>query len=142
MKFIKNKKISALLSVLSAALLYFFLVIISGSDSFCYIKIVTGIPCPGCGMTRALFSFLSLEFSKAFFYHPLFPLVLIFPFMFIFRKNRLVNRINKNSKFWQAILVLFVSLWLIRMVLFFPDTPPFDFGKDSVVSGIISLIRP
>ena len=36
-----------------------------------------GIPCPGCGMTRALISAAKLDFNAAFYYHPLFFLVLL-----------------------------------------------------------------
>ena len=37
----------------------------------CPIKFLTGISCPGCGMTRALIHALRLDFVSAFYYHPL-----------------------------------------------------------------------
>ena len=37
----------------------------------CPIKFLFGISCPGCGMTRAIFSAVTLDFSRAFYYHPL-----------------------------------------------------------------------
>lgn len=47
----------------------------------CPFKAVTGIPCPGCGMTRAVMSALRGDFREAFRYHPLWivavPLVLV-----------------------------------------------------------------
>ena len=45
----------------------------------CPIKYVLGISCPGCGMSRACFYALRLEFGRAFAYHPLW--VLLFPFV-------------------------------------------------------------
>lgn len=36
----------------------------------CPFHYLFGIPCPGCGMTRALFSVILLRFGKAFYYHP------------------------------------------------------------------------
>ena len=36
----------------------------------CPFLYLLGIPCPGCGMTRALFSVLLLRFGRAFYYHP------------------------------------------------------------------------
>lgn len=41
----------------------------------CPIKFVTGISCPGCGMTRALVSAIRLDFAAAFHYHPLWILL-------------------------------------------------------------------
>ena len=38
----------------------------------CPIKFVTGVSCPGCGMSRAWFSLLRLDFSAAYAFHPLF----------------------------------------------------------------------
>ena len=37
----------------------------------CPIRKITGISCPGCGMSRAMLSFVTLDFSKAAYYHPL-----------------------------------------------------------------------
>ena len=42
----------------------------------CPIKWVTGISCPGCGMTRAVLSALRLDFAAAFYYHPLWCVLL------------------------------------------------------------------
>jgi len=38
----------------------------------CPIKFLTGISCPGCGMTRAWLSLLRLDLAGAVAYHPLF----------------------------------------------------------------------
>ena len=47
----------------------------------CPFKALTGIPCPGCGMTRAVLHACKGEFREAFYYHPLWivavPLVLV-----------------------------------------------------------------
>ena len=44
-------------------------------DIGCIFRLVTGIPCPGCGMTRAWLAALRLDFAAAFAYHPLFWVV-------------------------------------------------------------------
>lgn len=41
----------------------------------CPIKYITGISCAGCGMSRAWFHALTLDFSGAIEYHPLFWIV-------------------------------------------------------------------
>jgi uncharacterized membrane protein len=43
----------------------------------CPFKWITGIPCPGCGMTHAFLAAAQFDFANAFLYHPLFPLVLL-----------------------------------------------------------------
>lgn len=37
----------------------------------CVFRSVTGIPCPGCGMTRALTAAVRFDLAAAFSYHPL-----------------------------------------------------------------------
>ena len=44
-------------------------------DVGCIFRLMTGIPCPGCGMTRAWLAALRLDFAAAFAYHPLFWVV-------------------------------------------------------------------
>jgi hypothetical protein len=45
--------------------------------SICIFRNLTGIKCPGCGMTRAVLSVLHLRFAEAFSYNKL--IVLVFP---------------------------------------------------------------
>lgn len=41
----------------------------------CPFKYLTGLDCPGCGLTRAFLSAFRLDFKAAFNYHPLFLLI-------------------------------------------------------------------
>ncbi|MBV9867888.1 MAG: DUF2752 domain-containing protein [Abitibacteriaceae bacterium] len=47
---------------------------IAGLPSFCMFYRLTGLPCPGCGMTRAVVCCAHGLWSEAVFYHPLGPL--------------------------------------------------------------------
>lgn len=44
----------------------------------CPIRFFSGIPCPGCGMTRAVIAALKFNFREAYQYH---PLIIIMPLM-------------------------------------------------------------
>jgi hypothetical protein len=43
----------------------------------CPFRLITGIPCPGCGMTHAFLAAFRFDFTEAFRWHPLFPLVML-----------------------------------------------------------------
>jgi hypothetical protein len=74
-------------------------------------------PCPGCGITRAHFAVLSLDFKKAFQYHPLFftalPLMLYVPHRNIFKK-----RLNDSAEtiVFFSIIALFLAVYIIRLL--------------------------
>lgn len=58
----------------------------------CPIRYVTGIPCPGCGLSRAYLALLQLNPIQAFKYHPLFwavPVLALACFCYTRRKSRI-----------------------------------------------------
>ena len=80
----------------------------------CSIKFISGVSCPGCGMSRAWLWVLLLDFETAFYFHPLFWAVPIFPVLFI------LNSAGKLSqkKYDQCLIIvgtLFIIVWLVRM---------------------------
>ncbi len=79
----------------------------------CPIKFMTGIPCAGCGMTRAWLSVLKLKFADAFSYHPLFWLVPFGGFFLIYRKQ-----IPPKAACFitGGLVVLFITVYIIRMI--------------------------
>ncbi|WP_086329406.1 DUF2752 domain-containing protein [Candidatus Enterococcus mansonii] len=101
----------------------------------CIFKHTFGVPCPGCGMTRAFIHLFHLDFKEAFYYHPLFWLVPIVFGIFLFRKKVLLfERICENKYFTAGALGLFLTVYLIRMVVLFPNTAPMDYNQHSVVA--------
>ncbi|MCL1790869.1 MAG: DUF2752 domain-containing protein [Peptococcaceae bacterium] len=89
-----NKFLAAFISVLAIAAPLFSL------KFGCPFLAATGVPCPGCGMTRACLAFFRLDFAQAFLYHPLFPAVLLFPIVLaIYLALRVRNRRHQNLPF-------------------------------------------
>ena len=77
----------------------------------CPIKFLTGISCPGCGMTRALWSLVTLRLSAALHYHPLcliMPPVAVFLTVFEIRRNR---KAQEWVLWGTAVLLIAVYLW-------------------------------
>ena len=72
----------------------------------CIFKLITGYDCPGCGITRCLFSLINLDIKSAFNYNALVT-ILIVPFIiyycymnycYVFGKNDNVKKyVNKIS---------------------------------------------
>lgn len=58
----------------------------------CPIREITGIPCPGCGFTRAVASSTMLDFDMAFYYHPLW--FLAYPWLIILIVTGVKNTIK------------------------------------------------
>lgn len=84
----------------------------------CPVKMIFGIPCPGCGMTRAFLSFVRLDFKKAFDYHPLFPIVFIELVYFVFR-DLIPEKYKINEKVENTVLcataILMIAVWIYRL---------------------------
>ena len=60
----------------------------------CVFLYFLGVPCPGCGMTRALRSVLRFEFLKAFGYNPLiYCMPYVFAYIFIDFKNKKLHNL-------------------------------------------------
>lgn len=124
-KFHAPAPIRFLVRMLASAILLVTLVVIL--DIGCVFRTLTGIPCPGCGSTRAWLAFLRGDVITAFFYHPLFLLSGLILAVAIVRGGFLF-RSEQHSKWIATFLVLlYLSVYAVRMMLLFPHTPPMDF---------------
>lgn len=107
----------------------------------CIFKHLFGVPCPGCGMTRAFIHFFQFDLKGAFYYHPLFWLVpLIFGIIVFRKKVPLFNRICHNDRIIFSVLGLFLLVYIIRLGLFFPTTAPMDFNTHSLGAAVVRWI--
>ncbi len=105
----------------------------------CLIKNMTGIPCPTCGMTRAYKYFLHGDFQEAFYYHPLFLLVIPVAFIIFFRKDPFVEKFYKSKTLWSIIFVLTFGVYFFRMITVYPE-PPLN-PVDSIYKVLSESIR-
>lgn len=77
----------------------------------CLFRTVLGFPCPGCGMTRALVSFLHLDFAAAAAYH---PMVFALPVMYLYFlfDGRLFRQRAADGAVWLLIGAGFLIHWV------------------------------
>lgn len=96
----------------------------------CVINKFTGLYCAGCGMTRAVYSLIQLDFYQAFRYNvlsivllPIIVLYVLFEiYAKVFDKNNIMNRIP--SWIWYTIAVIVVVFGIIRNIEFFSWLKP------------------
>ena len=84
----------------------------------CPIRFALGIPCPGCGITRALLSAITFNFEMAFAYHPLWvlsPLILLY----ILYDGRLFGKIADRIII-SLTCVAFLAVWILRLAGIIP----------------------
>ena len=70
-----------------------------------------GIPCPGCGMTRALLSVLRFDFAAAFHFHPLIYAMPYVLYYVMFPVNGRVHRVILSG-----IGILAIIIWVLRIL--------------------------
>ena len=96
------------------AAIAFFYAVIELLGVTCPIRFVTGISCPGCGMSRAWLAALQLDWEAAFAFHPLFLLPVPAAGMLLLRR-----RMPETAFRWGmgTVCALFVIVYIARLLL-------------------------
>lgn len=110
--FIKKNIVSEIIIVVLAAVFAF-----SGFYS-CPFKLLLGIDCPGCGLTRAALALLRLDFAAAFRFNPC--IYLLIPVTLYFLLRGLISKKVRNcKKLDEAVLIgtsaVMITVWLVRL---------------------------
>jgi hypothetical protein len=116
------------------------IVIAEFCGSVCFFKSVYGLPCPGCGLTRALLALAGGEIASALRLHPLAPLVPFLGLVALFRNTVPFQALYHSASFWAACAACFIAVWAVRMILYFPDIPPMEYSRSSLVYRAFVLI--
>ena len=109
--------------------------------AFCPMLLITGIPCPGCGMSRALLLLLTGHPAESVKMHPLAPLVLVL-LIYIGWNRYIIGRKSKMVPLFTGIgMVLLVICYLIRMYYLFPENQPLFYMEDNLFSQTIPYYK-
>lgn len=104
-------------ALLFAAILALSCLVLYVTGIGCPFRAFTGIPCPGCGMTRAWLAALRLDFSAAFAYHPLFWVVPIAFALAFVREEVASSKLKRGIDIAVIVLcVLVVAVWIVRLI--------------------------
>jgi hypothetical protein len=112
---------------------------LENEQSFCPFKMMTGFPCPGCGITKSLVYLYEGNLLKSIAFHLFGPVVLVLSFYFLvklslelyYKKPFFVNTFNKKK--WTYVFVaLLIVYHLVRIVLFIKNNSWNSILKESI----------
>ena len=89
----------------------------------CPIRFLTGIPCPGCGMSRAWLAVLQLDIAAAFSYHPMFWAVPVLA-LFILYDCAVFRRMRTNYLILGLLLLGVLVCYALRLPGFLDGSIP------------------
>ncbi len=81
----------------------------------CPIRALTGVSCPGCGMTRAVMSLVRLDFKDALYYHPM--VFAVIPVAAVLALLNLKQKESLRKLFIIAVCLLLVAVYLYRFIV-------------------------
>lgn len=102
----------------SAAALY--MLVMVKLRIYCPIRRFTGIPCAGCGMSRAAFALLHMDIKGSLYNNPALAPCLVAFFLLIHRNTRMMRRVNKSI----VNIIMYVGFaftaisYLVRLIFF------------------------
>ena len=107
------------------------------TGGLCAFRGLTGIPCPGCGGTRALLHLAKGDISGCIELNPSAPLI----FLCLLNEIR-VSWFNRGDKRFAGVLLLVsvaisLILYIVRMKLYFPYREPYVFYENSLLLRIL-----
>ena len=108
MKKLDKKDLIILLIVIGVILLLMFTGIYK-----CPFEYFLGIPCPTCGISRAIISLIHLDFYKSFYYYALWPLIVLF-LIFIFLIW--IGKIKVSNKTFNIICIVLGIIIIIYYI--------------------------
>ena len=104
------------LTLLGAVLIYLFVMV--KLEIYCPIRYITGVPCPGCGMSRALGCLLRLDLEGSLRCNPSLLPCMAALFVLVNRETCLLEKVSMRVK--DIIIALgmgfTVAVYIVRMV--------------------------
>ncbi len=151
-----NKRPKEKTSRVGPSLLLIVLLLLLSLELFsapCFFYSVIGVPCAGCGSSRALALLLQGQIKEAIAMHPLILLsLLIFISLLtliivklIMRAKGKAFRLPLSQRNWKilffSLVALYLVVYIVRMLLYFPYEEPMCYNHNSVWGHLIALIR-
>lgn len=112
---------------------------IETSQSLCPFKLLTGLPCPGCGITKSIIFLYKGDIMKSLTYHIFGPLVILFCVVSVFvltleiiTRKEYLNKLFYNSKVAYMLGFVLATYHITRLVIFISHNSVADILKQSI----------
>lgn len=113
----------------------------------CPLRMIFGIPCPGCGITRAFLLALQGKFYEATVMHPFWILLTILLLSFLavryFVSEKIILRKAKKviKICFIILMILLVIYYIYRMMTWFPNKEPMVYDTNNVIRRILKILN-
>ena len=114
----RNKVICIALILTGIGALYALFIHFTGMGIPCPIYSITGLQCPGCGISRMVLALLHLDFSAAFHYNPVVLCLLPLLILTATRKIYLYIRYGRNKdRFCDVLIWIMIAVLMLFGIL-------------------------
>lgn len=138
-------KIYAIIGAIITLLVPYILILFHANNhldtdqSFCPFKMLTGFPCPGCGITKSMVYFYEGNLIKSLYYHILGPFVIVFCATTILvlsteliTKKEYFNKLFYNIKLAYGLGIFLACYHFIRIIYFITNNSVDEILRESV----------
>lgn len=140
-----KRKIFGIIGALITLMVPFFLVYFNQSShlesdqSLCPLKMLSGFPCPGCGITKSMVYFYEGDLHKSLYYHILGPFVIAFCVATVavlsielITKKEYFTRLLFSKKLAYSLAIFLAIYHFIRIVYFINTNSLDDILRQSI----------
>ncbi len=140
-----KRKIFGIIGAIITLMVPFLLLFFNQSDhletdqSLCPLKMLTGFPCPGCGITKSVVYFYEGDIQKSLYYNIFGPLVIAFCITTIvvlstelITKREYFTKLLFNKKLAYGLAIFLASYHFIRIIYFINTNSLDDILRQSI----------
>ena len=140
-----KRKIYGIIGALITLMIPFFLLFfeqdnhLETDQSLCPLKMLTGFPCPGCGITKSLVYFYEGDIQKSLYYNIFGPLVILFCLATIvvlvtelITKKEYFSKLLFNKRLGYGLAIFLGTYHLIRIIIFIKNNSIDDILLQSI----------
>lgn len=109
--------------------------------AFCPLIVFCGLPCPGCGVSRASAYFLTGRWHQAWQMNPMIFPIAAAALYFGWNRYFLGRKAAGIKVIVISLLTLLVVVYGVRMYLYFPNRIPYVYTENNMIARFLSLFQ-